>query len=477
MRPVITYLSSIVRLFSIFYIPPALVAVLYGESPVPFIIGVFSCLLLSWLLRWGTAGTFETDLANISIARGLAISSLSYICISMLSTIPFLFSLKTEGLRLVIDSWFEAVSGLTTTGLTIVPDVTLLPKSILFWRSELQWIGGIGVVIVFMFLIYKLRVKEHDMRKSAMVAKSSVSIYKAILPEKLETGIRHTVKRVTAIYGLYTGLGILALWAAGLSLFEATNITFTSLSTGGFIVTREFYSSNIVLLVAASLMVVGATSFILHDQIFRARIRELFKNPEVRLFIVFMAAGTGIGLLVVPNAKVVLFQLLSALTGTGYSIYPIRYLHPLLIAILIVAMSTGAGLASTCGGLKLFRVYTLLKSVVWKARSLSLPPTAIVPFKVRGKALPEDTLLTTHIFFTAYILLIIIGVIVFMVLGLSFLDSGFQVVSALGTVGLSTAPISPVPIVGKLVLTALMLLGRLEIFPFLVLAHRLFSKH
>jgi trk system potassium uptake protein TrkH len=477
MKPVITYLSSIFRLFSIFLLVPAVVAILYGESPLPFILTLLIGLVAGWLLGLRSSLSRDGDLAGVSLSQGLALSALSYISLSMLGMVPFLFSFKGPAGQRLLNSWFEAVSGLTTTGLTMVPDVTALPRSTLLWRSELQWIGGIGVVIVFMFLIYHLRAKQYDLRKSALIAKSSVAIYKAILPEKLEAGIKSTVRRIAVIYGMYTLAGMLLLWWAGLSLFEATNITFTAISTGGFIVTSEFYTTNVHLIVIGSLMIVGATSFIVHDQLFRARIREAFRNLELRLFAALFLLLVCISLLVFPQVKIVLFQVLSALTGTGYSVYPIPLLPTLVIALLVIAMVTGSSLASTCGGLKLFRVYTVLRAILWRTRTLAYPPTAIIPFQIRKKTLPEETLLSTEIFVSSFMVLITFGVVTFMMLGYSFLDSSFQVVSALGTVGLSTIPLFHVPVIGKLVLMVLMLLGRLEVFPFFVLLHKLFGKH
>ena len=189
-----------------------------------------------------------------------------------------------------------------------------------------------------------------------------------------------------------------------------------------------------------------------------------------------MVLGISVTLFVYTDFKVVIFELISAFTGTGYSIAEISTLPPLFIMIIITGMLIGGSVASTSGGMKVARVYSLLAMIPLIMKRLVSPRHAVIPLKINKKNIEEKDLLIIVVFVTLFLLILFIGIIIFLLLGYSFLDSIFTMSSALGTVGLSTMDLVTVPIIGKIMLMLAMLLGRLEIFPLLILFMDSFSR-
>ncbi|MBW2991767.1 hypothetical protein KY345_00935 [Candidatus Woesearchaeota archaeon] len=464
MRAVLRNLGNLLIILSIFLIFPIIIAFYYGENSGLFIITLFVSASLGLFLRQ----TFEGK--DLDLTKGLVLAALAYIIFSFIGMIPYMKTLS------FLNALFESVSGFTTTGLTTINELSFISRSLLFWRAETQWIGGIGIVVLFLFIISYLSKPKGIEEYSASVETSS-SLYKAAgFSEKISATIRNTTKRVFVIYIIYTFAGIFLLRIFGLPNLEAITMGLTSISTGGFVTTNVLDYGNWALTVLCVLMVFGSVSFFLHDRILRGRIFELFRKRETKIFISLIALGFLASITVVKNPKVVLFQLISAFTTTGYSIVEINGLPYLFIAIMAIGMIIGGNIASTAGGLKIFRVMLLFKSIPWLIKKLSTPVTAIVPFRIGKNVVEEEDLVITQVLFTAYVLMIILGSVVLMILGYSFLDSSFQTISALGTVGLQTIDIGAAGIIVKLILMACMLLGRLEIFPVLVLIRRLFVK-
>ncbi|MBU0536117.1 MAG: hypothetical protein KKE20_04075, partial [Nanoarchaeota archaeon] len=285
----------------------------------------------------------------------------------------------------------------------------------------------------------------------------------------LEPSLRKTTTSIMLVYSIYTIAGMILLYLLGMPLYESIGMSFTALSTGGFTLSDNFYTSNMQLVVISALMILGSISFIAHNKLIRMKFKEFLFTYEKNIFLVIIAASAGLGLIVLSDAKIVVFQLISSFTTTGYSIASIPSLPQLLILLMMAGMIIGGGVASTSGGIKVFRLYSLVKSIPWMVKRLASPAGSVIPLNIRKKEMPEGNLVIIEIFFVTYIFLLVIGTVILMLLGYTFFDSSFHMTSALGTVGLQTMELASMHWLGKLVLMASMLLGRLEIFPLLVL--------
>ncbi len=471
MKEVLGYTGAVLELFSFFLILPLFVSFMYHESSLPFMIP----FIISFSVGFFLHKRYKEN-KSLDMSQGFVTIALSFAAISAIVAIPYLFVLEGNLADRIINSVFEAVSGITTTGLTILPSLSGVPKSILLFRSLTQWVGGIGIVIVFLFIISELRRSGSTVRESSDNTRSSLSLYHATISETTELDLSKLIRWVAKIYLIFTLIGITLLFISGMSLFEASSITFTSLSTGGFVVKDVFQPTGFQIAIIIALMLLGGISFFVHIHAFRLKIREVLRSIEPRLLFAFIATGVLLSMIFFRNFKVALFQVVSAFTGTGFSITDNNILPPLMLFVIFAGMIIGASMGSTCGGIKLFRIYTISASIKWIAKKLTSPKSAIVPFKIRWKPIDEDILIITYVFVFSYIAVLFFGIALFLVLGYGFLDSSFQVVSALGTVGLSTMSIVSVPIIGKIFLICAMLLGRLEILPILVIIRKIFSR-
>jgi trk system potassium uptake protein len=471
MNILIRYLGYILLISSAFRIIPIAAGIIYGESISTFIFTMVLSLSLGFLLLWFekkyTPERSPFSLSQLNLPNALILISLSFIILPLIGAISFLPYFDYN----FLNALFESISGYTTTGLTLFNSLQGLPKSLLLWRAETQWIGGIGIIMVFLFIISRLRF--HGGKENTQIEATS-SLYQAQgFKERVEPSLRKSSKNVLIIYFGYTALGITLLYLAGMGLFEAVSLSFTSLSTGGFIVTDSLEATNLQLVILSLLMLLGSISFITHNELLKLRFKEFFNSFEKNIFFIALAIGVGLALIVFKDIKIVFFELISAFTTTGYSITDISVLPPLFIVLIMTGMLIGGSISSTSGGMKTSRVYTLLMIVPWMLAKISSPRHAIINLKMRNKSVEEKDLLIIVAFATLFFLVMFMGTIVFLILGYGLMDSSFQVASALGTSGLQTIDLMAVPIIGKVVLMLAMLLGRLEIFPLLILIRKL----
>jgi len=475
LRNILNYLGIIIMGFTVVSIPPIITAIIYGESGLSYAVFGFVSLVTGFIiLQTGNIKTAvsKTPLRDvIDLSSGIILSALSFIVVSILGSIPYIFYFKGK----VISSIFESVSGYTTAGLTVFNTVSDVPMSLLFYRAETQWVGGIGIIIVFIFILQQLTAPSTKISGVRERTESIMGIYKSQgYPSGMEYDLRTIVRNIFKIYGIYTVIGIVLLLITGLSLYEAITMTFTALPGGGFSVVDNFYTEPSQLMVFSLLMIISALSFVLHVQLFKRKLKELFRNYEAVFFFMVLILFTAISFIVFPDVKVVLFTTITSLTTTGFTIIDINALPPIILVLVCVAMVIGGSSVSAAGGMKLFRVREAVSSVFWYAKKLMKPRSAVIPFKIRNKAVEEKVILASNIYIIIYIMLLITGTLIFMFMGYGFFDSIFQNISALSTVGLSTMSTASIPAFGKLVLIAGMLLGRLEVFPIIVLLRRIF---
>ncbi|MBT7902968.1 TrkH family potassium uptake protein [Candidatus Woesearchaeota archaeon] len=474
MRLILKYLGFFLLLTSLLRIIPLISAIFFKENLLWHFISILAfalpgVLLLQIKLQKDKNNTF-------GITEAFALTALSFILISILSATTFLPHTNYN----FNDALFESVSGFTTTGLSIFDNVELLPKSVLLWRAQTQWIGGLGIVILFLFMFDFLRSDKSNSSSTNMKISSISNLFHANASiHKSDVSQRESITKTIQIYLMFTFGGFLLLWATGLSIFEALSIAFTAISTGGFSVTNSFYQNPFQLGIISLLMILGATSYVFHQKIFKKKFKEAFEKTQFRFFFLILFCFCAIAFMFLRDVKIVIFQIISSLTTTGFSITPhVEWiLYPqMLIFLVMICMVIGGATGSTAGGIKTYRIWLLLKSIPWKIKKLTSPPNAIIPLKIKGEAIDEESALWTYVFFFAYILFLSFGILMFMVMGFDFFNSSFQVFSALGTVGLQSMSLATIPWVGKYILMILMLLGRLEIFPLLILVYKIFKK-
>jgi trk system potassium uptake protein TrkH len=408
--------------------------------------------------------------AELSLGNAMVLVTLAWILLSLFGSVPYMFGNNMS----FIDSYFESMSGFTATGLTMIsgppgaPPHTLLPcpQTILLWRSLTEWVGGMGVIVLFLAALLG-------------AGKAARKMYVAeARAERIEPSIRETARSLWKIYVLLTIIGIIGLYFTGMPLFDAVNHSMTGIATGGFTVRNTSFAGygGPVLSIAIILMLAGAVSFAVHRKVMGGQWRELFKNVEVQLMLTLIALVTIILVWSVGVQKA-LFQSTSALTGTGFSTAALSGWGDLQKGMLTVLMVIGGGYGSTSSAIKLIRTIIIVKAVLWLIKRSFLPERAVVPMKLAGRVYNESEIMETAIYAFIYVLVLVGGAIVLMMLGNPAMNAMFESASAQGNVGLSVGITSAaMPAVGKVVFIIQMLVGRLEILPVIALASFFISK-
>jgi len=374
---------------------------------------------------------------------------------TILASVPIL--ILEAGLS-PVQALFEATSGWTTTGLSVV-DVGGASHLTLFFRSVMELVGGAGFAVLMVTTF----------TSSAGPGLTSAEGRGDLLVPHL----RGSARLVVGLYALYAGLGTLGLWAAGMGAFDAVNHAFAAISTGGFSTRAEsigYWDSALVEGVTSVLMVLGTTNFVVAWHLARGRWRQVWGNGETRFFIAMMVvlvlvlSTTGAG-----PFRVALFETLSALSTSGFSTVGYADWSGAAVGVLMVAMVIGGGAGSTAGGIKQYRVYAILRLLAFEVKRLALPSRSFsAPTVLRNgqhERLATDAVRTILLFVCVYGLTWAGGTLLIAMHGFALDDAAFEAASALGTVGLSigvTSADAPASLLGTLV--SLMFLGRLETF-------------
>ena len=451
---------------------PLLVSGLYGEaaSVQAFLVSILGCMAVGGLCVWKKPAN-----QVFYIKEGFVITALSWIFISVLGALPFLLS---GAITNPIEALFETVSGFTTTGASILTDVEVLPKGILFWRSFTHWVGGMGVLMFVLML-------------NASSGGSAANLMKAESPgpqvEKLVPKLQVTAKILYGIYIVFTLLEVLLLLLGGMSWFDATTTAFGTAGTGGFGIKNNSIGgySPYLQWVVAIFMILFGVNFSFYFLLLQKKCRRAVLMEEVRWYFIFIVIAVAIiGLNIRDmydgSAEILrhaVFQVGSIITTTGYATTDFNLWPELSKTVLVILMFIGACAGSTGGGMKVSRVTVLFKTVRKEIRQF-LHPTGVVKVKVDGKTILHETVRAINVFFVAYILIMAISVLIISLDNYSPTTNFTAVVSALNNIGPGLDMVGPTGNfsgfsgLSKLVLIFDMLAGRLEIFPLLLLAQR-----
>jgi trk system potassium uptake protein TrkH len=411
---------------------------------------------------------------HLSLREGFLIVSLSWVIMSFLGALPFMISGFIPSLT---DAFFETMSGFTTTGASILKDIEALPKSLLVWRSMTHWLGGMGVIALAVAIFPSLGV-------------GSGQLFKAEAPgpikEKISPRMSETAKILWLIYLLFTVAETLLLMIGGLDFFESLCTTFATLATGGFSprnASIAAYPSPYIHYIVIFFMFMAGANFNLHYFFLKGRWTVYGRDSEFRFYGGVVLLALGLIVLIRFMGGVVfsedlfrssLFHTVSLLTTTGFISADYERWPLATHIILLFLMFIGGCTSSTGGAIKNIRIQILLKQIVSELKKL-FHPHGVFPIKIGNKPIPDTTVSNVMGFFVLYMLIFSFSVLAMAWLGLEFDTSIGAVAACLGNVGPGIGTVGPVdnyahlPVVGKWILSILMMAGRLEIYTVLVI--------
>ena len=454
-----------------FLLLPLAASVLYGEAWLPFFGTAVLCILLGTALH-----LVPVKKAQMHSRDGFMAVALGWIVLSLTGALPYAF---TGALTHYVDAVFETVSGLTTTGSTVFPEVEHLPYSVLLWRSLTQWMGGMGVLVLFLALMPKLG----DGAVYLMRAESPGPIKSKLVPK-----VGSTAKILYAIYVALTVLEMVCLRLAGATWFSAVNHAFTTMATGGFSIYNTSLSgaSPAVMWIVTAFSFLAGVNFSLPFLAVTGRLRAALRSEELR---VYLSIVVGVTLLIclclrvqagVPLGESVTdaaFQTVTIITTTGFATVDFALWPTFCRMALLVLMFTGGCAGSTSGGIKLSRVLILWKSLVRELKRM-VHPNHVSVIKVDGQPVEERVVSSTGAYIMAYMAVLLAGALVVSWDNFGFQESFAASLTCISNVGPGLGILGPMenfsilsPL-SKIALSLEMLTGRLELMPMLALLTR-----
>ncbi len=466
-------LGILVTLFSITMLPPALVGWIYGEESARVFLQAFAILLVVGVVIWVP---FFRSRAELQVRDGFVVVVMFWLVLGLFGSLPLYLDpvLKIS----VTDAVFESMSGLTTTGSTVIVGLDHLPRAILWYRQQLQWLGGMGIIVLAVAILPLLGIGGMQLFRAEMPG--------PLKDNKLAPRIAETARNLWFVYVGLTVACALAYWAAGMEVFDAIAHSFTTVAIGGFSTydaSIGHFDSAMIEGVAVVFMLLGGMNFALHFLFFRrASFAPYRRDEEVRLYLALLATGAGIAVGYLLYSEVTgnvadavrqgIFQAVSIGTTTGYATTEF-YLWPGFLPLMLVFLSfVGGCTASTGGGMKVIRVLLLAKQGLREIQRL-IHPHAHIPVKVNEKVMPNRVVEAVWGFMAVYIFVFAVMVLLLMASGLDQVTAFSAVAATLNNLGPGLGDVGPnfagINDFSKWILTLSMLLGRLEIFTVLVL--------
>ena len=471
---------------------------LLGRGLLFISLGLLPCIFLSYQTRGddlsGLVAGFSISVAlalvmlvlsrspsgELRHREGFLFVTLTWSMAGVLGALPFWLS---GYIPHYLDALFETVSGFTTTGATILVNIEALPQGLLLWRSLIQWLGGMGIIVLTIAILPYLRV-------------GGMQIFKAESPgptiDKLKPRITETAKLLWGIYVGLTFLEILLLMGGGMSWFDAVCHGFTTMATGGFSVKTASiaaYNSAYIDAVITIFMLLGGTSFALHYFALAGNFTRYARSQEFRWYITLFAVGVlfilwstrGMYGSLGEGLRFASFQAASIMTTTGYATCDFTIWPVVAQMVLLLFMFIGGSAGSTAGGMKVMRLGILVKYAHREILKL-VHPHAVVAIKWDKTPVSAEILSSVVGFSIYYILIFIISAFVLALLGMDFMTAVSAAIACVGNIGPGLASVGPfssyadIPYLGKALLTFCMLVGRLEVYAVLVVLSPVFWK-
>jgi trk system potassium uptake protein TrkH len=473
----LTHLSTIVADLGdifVFVAPvtcvPLVIAVLFAEwdmlLPMAAVPVIF--FLLGFIFR-----SLPRSERGVRLSTALCSVALFWFFSAMVSGVPFMLGLQMN----VTDAIFEGMAGWTGTAFSLIPAVDSAPRTLLFWRSYMQWISGLGIIAFAITTastigLFPSRIFRTESRDEAL------------LPSVIATG-----RSLWKIYGFLTFMAIGLVLFSGLSLWESVNLALAAISSGGFCIHQQgilYYNSLFLELLLIPLMIAGALPFKLYFLVLENHRLSLFGDEQVKLFLALL--GIGIAVLTYDlmffedlgfflALEQALFMAVSAITTTGFQIANPHAWASVMLLFLAMITFIGGCSGSTAGGVKLSRIALAIRALVWWFRRLFVSGKVLTPFKIEGRIIPKET---AELEAAKNMLVIILSVLTIFVATLAILqfhltsfsltEVVFEAVSAFSTSGISTGYVSPdMPVISKWIFIGVMWIGRLEVIPVVML--------
>jgi trk system potassium uptake protein len=474
-RIILRILSTILLIETISFLSCLPVVYIYNESPYPFI---WSALITALI-----AGIFyllsrKVDTDKFSNRDGYLAVTISWVVFSVLGALPYLIS---NTIPSFIDAFFESTSGFSTTGSSIIKDVEILPFSILYWRSLTHWLGGIGIIMLLIIILPSLRVTGYQLFS-----------LESSMKEKIHPKTKAIGFRILFIYLGLTLAEIILLNLGDMTLFDSICHSFGTVATGGFSTKNNslmFYSSYSQYIVMLFMFLAG-TSQIVYYYIIKLNFKKVRQNEELWFYIfVTLIAGSTETIILLANStgtfeesfRSGFFQIISIMTCTGFASADFMFWPVTAVVLLFLMMFSGGSTGSTSGGIKMARHLIVLKNI--KSVFIKLNhPKSITFVRLNGKTVSENTNISILSFVVLYLFLFVLGTIIVVITGVDPVTASSSVATCMAGIGPGLGTVGPMsnfahmPEVSKVVLSILMILGRLEIITVFTIFTRTFWK-
>ncbi len=475
-----------------FILIATIISLIYKDGvTLELLLSGFTILILGSIIMFYTRNHSK----EMNKREGYIVVAFGWIVMSLSGSLPYMI---TETIPSFTDAFFETMSGYTTTGASILNDIEIVPKGVLFWRSLTHWIGGMGIIVLAIAILPLLGIGGMQLFAAEAPGPSG---------DKLHPRITDTAKRLWLIYFGYTAAETILLQVAGMSFFDAINHALSTLSTGGFSTKNDsvahWNGNPTIQYIIMTFMFLAGTNFVLSYFAFKGRVQKIIKDDEFKLYFKFIIVFTIIAALVIyfkadiSHSKVdhpmvlgelessfrhALFQVLAIVTTTGFVTADYTMWTPFLTVFFFGLMFLGGSAGSTSGGIKVMRHMILIKNGFLEFKR-ALHPNAILPVRYNQKSVSGGIVFNILGFFISYMLLFIFGALVFSMFQIDFTSAIGLSASTLGNVGPALGDFGPVnnysalPPLGKWWASFLMLLGRLELFTVLILLTPFFWRN
>ena len=474
-QQVIRILGVLLMVEALFMAIAAIVAYIYEEND--FVAIVESAILT---IGAGIGGVLlgGSNTKHIGTREGYLVVGLVWIVFSIFGMLPFRLSHYIPNLT---DAFFETMSGFTTTGATILTDIEALPHGLLFWRSMMQWLGGMGIVVLSLAILPMFG--------------AGMQLFAAEVPgityDKLQPKITDTARRLWELYTLLTIICAILLYLGGMDVFDAICHSLTTLASGGYSTKNAsiaYWSSPAIHYIIIFFMILAGTNFsLLYGALIRRQGKRLIQDEEFRTYtysIIGISLVISIGLLytrtfegfstIEKSFRDALFQTIATITTTGFSTSDYMAWHPILWLIILLAIPMGGTAGSTSGGIKTIRLHIMTKNILYEFKRV-MHPKAILPVRVNRRLVSENTLSNTYVFLSIFLIITIASSIVLILCGISPSEAFGCSLASIANVGPALGGFGPsetyavLPDFAKWVLSIVMLIGRLELFTILIL--------
>ncbi len=477
--PIIYLIGMLLCILSLFMMIPAFVDWLYGNNDWPAFVGASLLTLFVGAILYLSNRDSTTE--HLELRQAFLLTNSAWISIALFGSLPFLLS---EIDMSFTDAIFESTSGITTTGATVINNLEATSHGILIWRALLQWLGGVGIIVMALAVLPMLSIGGMQLFKTESYE----------TPDKVVPKAASFAAGISIVYITLTVIWALMLWVAGMPLFDSIAHAMTTLATGGYSTRSDslaaFNSSSIEIIVIFG-MIVGSLPFVHYLAITKKGLKNLFKDDQVKLFltlIVFVVLIVSIYLNLndipfLEALRLASFNVISIITGTGFGTSDFNNWGGFPTTILLILMFIGGCAGSTTCGLRMARIQVLVANAKAQISKLIRPHAVIVSY-YNQKPIPENVAESVMGFFFLYIISFAVIACLLGGLGLDLITAISGAASAIGNVGPGLGDIigpsgtyQSIPELGKLFLCAGMILGRLEIFAILVMFSPLFWKN